>query len=65
LYIRELGQFVATDYTIGSFEIGQFDPHSVPEKNDILASACGLLNVDRSGKVRFMRESPFPDIVQR
>jgi len=47
---------LATKYTTGSFEIAQFYPEAAPEMNVILASACGLLTFDSSGKVRLMRE---------
>jgi len=57
LDIQELQEAVGTEYTIGSFEIGQFNRDAVPDKNIILASTCGLLTVDASGKVHLMRES--------
>jgi len=60
LNLRELSEALATPYTIGSFEIGQFDPEAVPEKNIILASTCGLLTVDASGKVRLTRKFALP-----
>ena len=56
LDVLELQEALATKYTTGSFEIAQFYPEAVPEMNVILASVCGLLTVDSSGKVRLMRE---------
>ena len=57
LDIVELQEALGTKYTAGSLELGRFNVDAVPDKNVILASACGLLTVDASDKVRLMRES--------
>ena len=56
LDIHELQELLATEYTIGSLELAHFNSDTLPEKNVILASACGLLTVDASGKVRLIRK---------
>ena len=57
LSLRELQQLLATQYTVGSFELGTFIPDGLPEENIIFASTCGLLTLDASGRVRLTRES--------
>ena len=57
LHIHQLQQALATRYTIGSFEVGRFDPDSIPDQAVILAASCGLLTVDASGKVYIVRKS--------
>jgi len=59
LGIQELCQLLATEYMVGSFAVGEFNSEGAPDKNIILASACGMLSVDSFGLVRLMRESCF------
>ena len=56
LHIHELQQALGTRYTVGSFEVGRFDPDAVPDQAIILAASCGLLTVDASGEVYVIRE---------
>jgi len=58
LYIHELQQALGTRYTVGSFEVGRFDPDAVPDQAVILAASCGLLTVDASDEVYLIRELP-------
>jgi len=56
LYMSELQDALATEYDIGSFNIGRFNFESAPERNVILASACGLVTVDADNTVRLIRK---------
>jgi len=57
LTMQELRQLLATEYTPGSFALGEFDSEGIPDMNIILASTCGMLTVDSSDIVRLMRKS--------
>ena len=53
---RELQEAVGTLYTVGSLELGRYNPDAVPDKRVILASTCGILTIDDLDTFRLVRE---------
>ena len=56
MHVQELVGMLATSYELGSLEMGVFSVDGIIKKNVLLAICAGLLVVEESGEVRFIRK---------